>query len=1659
MPRNNYISISLSQGVRQDVPSTLLPLPFLTRAENLITRNQGRLESRPTFKKITQLPANSGTPLKIFTYPACNDALYCITDRYILIYNKANNQWVDAISHEIPPTGLGEIRNISSDICPIIQKERDITNLGFSKFGDNLIFFYTYNPTPFTPGTIFYTQFGLTEKRVTYPERTFTLDNSDPTGMFALNVDSDLWLGISYENSIRIVKINNLSPFQISSGNSVIRNISGIKKFKLYKDRVFYTTDGNTIRSIVYNPTATDKALNTDQTISDLRDSESNAVGFNNQNLYDFRNWVDFSYSNQDYKMIWSLNTGYFLLNNNNIIIAHLYARHVPEILGTPPRVQYSGNAVIEGNMVYIPVLRSGQAEVVNREAITDRIVPSGTQELVSFRPLGLELLTFDMESKIPPEVAHIGRQCLISGPVLRWTGGVKLSEYSFTEKPVISKTPRFDYDRWPYSDLETDRPLPTELETGQFTPVQIQLNSKKSPYLIDDLSFTAGISGADIGIGTRFGSWASNSTPLKRTLRYSSATNSRNVEDAYGGVLTRIYFDDSEKALVVVYLNVPSTLETGKDHPQGILINNLTYLYDSMSLSGRTLTCYHHIAESPLTSGQTYEVVQPYADVLRPESALNSTVQNANSDNQNTKIVLNDLRFRKLQKIEGRDTTIDPQPLKTATVGLVSLNPRNDRGAFARSGIKDTFGVRATTNYRDETKDISLGSGSWEGSLTDGTTIWFIDDDDNYARAYRVSDQERDRNKDINLGHGNWSGGFYENGRLWFFDVGSGDLYVFNASNLNRFEAIQVELPFSGDFADYTWVSAVSNGLPDEEFRLYTVHKNDNTNNYELLRWRLSSYEGRNIRPIHIRTNSWRFGRNVIKGAFSNWTPSTRATVTWFIDDTDNKAQAFNIISDTSDAMFRNRALDIPLGSGGWESGVFADNTIWCTDRNNNAKAFFTTPYIAPTNVNGTLTNNTDIANKIELSAIWTEGSKLYVVFGALTSDFATSSRLSSAIMSAFDHFFFDRTGATEIRTNRSSFINSRSYTISGRVYIRYEINNFSTNQGLKNFLASTQNFSMEFFTAQMPGFVEVPKEIQPQVLSTTYNSFDDNDAPKEINYNEINDTISLYQASNLLQVSSFYFPPESFKKVKGSVGNNNYYYLETTEAPLKYNVNVLHFDESTIYIRYVYPLIDVSVELTPERLMSNVYNYRARYKWLDENGIEHRSQLSNNLQIVTNHEREIGIPGNQPSFSLSFLNLTNKERGSVIIEVYRTKRNSRTYQFLTEKQSNETQESIEFTDTFEDNRLGAPMSNDVESVSGARHVLNYKGRWVLWGFPDKPNRILVSSAENPFSNQVVAFQDRSLIGGTIEILMEINVEAICVMDNYLIISGDNQVYNWALRDNTFRQEKPVKVTGLGNYAIADVRSYVETTEGIMFNDVRGRGIQLLTRGLSWKFIGEPVKDSTTLGKTLSCFSNNENVYFLKERNPDNPETPQVLVYNQRYKTWSSYDNKDLISGLIWDNKLTALAEDGGLWQEVDEAPQRTETFIIETGWINFTQIFMEYHRLRDVYLLGDFTGLEAMSLEMDFNFIQGENYEKIDINLSGYSDSPTLYGGAVIGAPSLRDKKEFRFQPRNQPGTAIQLKFTIVARTAKIDAIRFGGYWSGKITKTQAVVSGGRP
>ena len=77
---------------------------------------------------------------------------------------------------------------------------------------------------------------------------------------------------------------------------------------------------------------------------------------------------------------------------------------------------------------------------------------------------------------------------------------------------------------------------------------------------------------------------------------------------------------------------------------------------------------------------------------------------------------------------------------------------------------------------------------------------------------------------------------------------------------------------------------------------------------------------------------------------------------------------------------------------------------------------------------------------------------------------------------------------------------------------------------------------------------------------------------------------------------------------------------------------------------------------------------------------------------------------------------------------------------------------------------------------------------------------------------------------------------------------------------------------------------------------------------------------------------------------------------------------------------------------------------------------------------------------MTFDYDFRDGHLAETIDFNLAGYSDSPRIFGGPVGGGSELRDKKEWRFQPRNQQCSALRISISAIAKSAKFDSLRFG-------------------
>ena len=83
--------------------------------------------------------------------------------------------------------------------------------------------------------------------------------------------------------------------------------------------------------------------------------------------------------------------------------------------------------------------------------------------------------------------------------------------------------------------------------------------------------------------------------------------------------------------------------------------------------------------------------------------------------------------------------------------------------------------------------RTISLGSGSWNGAVSDGTTLWFVDNTSNRARAYVAATQARDSGRDISLGTVSWLGGVSDGTTLWFVNDTSNTARAYVAATQAR--------------------------------------------------------------------------------------------------------------------------------------------------------------------------------------------------------------------------------------------------------------------------------------------------------------------------------------------------------------------------------------------------------------------------------------------------------------------------------------------------------------------------------------------------------------------------------------------------------------------------------------------------------------------------------------------------------------------------------------------------------------------------------------------------------------------------------------------------------------------------------------------------------
>ena len=232
---------------------------------------------------------------------------------------------------------------------------------------------------------------------------------------------------------------------------------------------------------------------------------------------------------------------------------------------------------------------------------------------------------------------------------------------------------------------------------------------------------------------------------------------------------------------------------------------------------------------------------------------------------------------------------TSNPDFSELISVPAYYYNANNDKWRLAKS----------VSANKIASKNITIGNSVWGGALNDGTTVWFIDDGNNIAKAYTASTGSRNSSKDIRLYDAAWTGGVFDGTTFWFIDFFNTKAAAYDSSGA-RDSSKDIDLPSARFFGAIT-----------DSTTLWFVEDTGNT-----AQAYVASTGARDAsKDISLISGTW-------AGSFYN------EKIMWFIDRTSDKAIAYNF-SDYS----RNEDRDISLGSNTIEGGTLVGDILWVVD------------------------------------------------------------------------------------------------------------------------------------------------------------------------------------------------------------------------------------------------------------------------------------------------------------------------------------------------------------------------------------------------------------------------------------------------------------------------------------------------------------------------------------------------------------------------------------------------------------------------------------------------------------------------------------------------------------------------------------------------------
>lgn len=245
---------------------------------------------------------------------------------------------------------------------------------------------------------------------------------------------------------------------------------------------------------------------------------------------------------------------------------------------------------------------------------------------------------------------------------------------------------------------------------------------------------------------------------------------------------------------------------------------------------------------------------------------------------------------------------------------------------------------------------------------------------------------------------------------------------------------------------------------------------------------------------------------------------------------------------------------------------------------------------------------------------------------------------------------------------------------------------------------------------------------------------------------------------------------------------------------------------------------------------------------------------------------------------------------------------------------------------------------------------------------------------------------------------------KAVASMDDKLIIFTNNEAYyvigegpNDDGKQDDLR--RPEKIPG--NNGCTEPRSIINIPNGILFKSKKG--LYLLDRGLTTKYLGAPVEDFNDLTITsATLLEDTDEVRFTTSDG-------RLLVYHYFHDTWSVFTNYESVSGDLTSKGYATLKLDGTVRIENDSYSDNGSDIqqLLETNWFSFAGI-QGFQRIYEVAFTGNIKSNHTFKVEFAYNF--DDNYTETKL---------------IVLAPG---DDQFTIKPARQKCTSIKLRISDV-------------------------------